>query len=190
MQRVLRYVDLPILIVFGFIIVLWLIATAIDERFFSTDYLLQQLQVASFLGVIASGAMLVILLGHIDLSIPWVVTVGGMMATAAAGWWGHAGAAIAVPFAMLCGLVFGVINGLGVAYLRIPSMIFTLGVNALAQGLMVLHTGGFAPQDPSTDLMHWLAVKRTLLGIPNVLFVWLLIGVILVFILRRTPFGR
>jgi ribose transport system permease protein len=190
MQRVLRYVDLPILIVFGFIIVLWLVATAIDDRFFSTDYLLQQLQVASFLGIIASGAMLVILLGHIDLSVPWVVTVGGMMATAAAGWWGATGVAVALPFAMLCGLIIGIVNGLGVAYLRIPSMIFTLGVNAVAQGLMVLHTGGFAPQDHATDLMHWLAVKRTLLGIPNVLFVWLLIGVIIVFVLRRTPFGR
>jgi len=91
MQKLLRNVDLPILIVFGFIVVLWLIATAIDDRFFSVDYLLQQLQTASFLGIIASGAMLVILLGHIDLSVPWVVTVGGMMATAAAGWWGEKG---------------------------------------------------------------------------------------------------
>jgi ribose transport system permease protein len=190
MQKAFKQFDLPIVIVFGFIVILWAIAIAIDERFFSTDYLLQQLQVASFLGIIASGAMLVILLGHIDLSVPWVVTVGGMMATAAAGWWGDIGAVIAVPFAMLCGLVFGIINGLGVAYLRIPSMIFTLGVNAVAQGLMVLHTGGFAPQDHATTLMHWLAVKRTILGIPNVVFVWLLIGVIIVFILRRTPFGR
>src|SRR5262245_2264890 len=177
MQKVLKQIDLPIVIVFGFIVILWAIAIAIDERFFSTDYLLQQLQVSSFLGIIASGAMLVILLGHIDLSVPWVVTVGGMMATAAAGWWGDVGTAIAVPFAMLCGLVFGIINGLGVAYLRIPSMIFTLGVNAVARGLMVLHTGGFAPQDHSTDLMHWLAVQRTLFGIvPNVLFVWLVVG--------------
>jgi ribose transport system permease protein len=190
MNKILKYVDLPILLVFSFVIILWLVATAIDSRFFSTDYLLQQLQVASFLGVIASGAMLVILLGHIDLSVPWVVTVGGMMATAAAGWWGDAGAMIAVPFAMLCGLIFGIVNGLGVAYLRIPSMIFTLGVNAVAQGLMVLHTGGFAPQDHATPLMHWLAVKRSFLGIPNVVFVWLLIGIIIVFILRRTPFGR
>ena len=190
MQAVLKSVDKPVLIAFGFIIVLLLLASIRDVNFLSPDYLLQQLQTASFLGIVASGAMLVILLGHIDLSIPWVVTVGGMMATAAAGWWGNAGAAIALPFAMLCGLVFGVINGLGVAYLRIPSMIFTLGVNALAQGLMVLHTGGFAPQDHSTDLMHWLAVQRTLFGIPNVLFVWLLVGVAIVFILRRTPLGR
>jgi ribose transport system permease protein len=191
MQAVLKSVDRPVLIAFGFIIALVLLASIRDINFLSADYLLQQLQTASFLGIIASGAMLVILLGHIDLSIPWVVTVGGMMATAAAGWWGHTGAAIAIPFAMLCGLVFGVINGLGVAYLRIPSMIFTLGVNALAQGLMVLHTGGFAPQDHSTDLMHWLAVQRSLFGVvPNVLFVWLVVGCVIVFILRRTPLGR
>jgi ribose transport system permease protein len=92
---------------------------------------------------------------------------------------------------MLCGLVFGIVNGIGVAYLRIPSMIFTLGVNAVAQGLMVLHTGGFAPQDHATELMHWLAVQRTVLGIvPNVLFVWLFVGIAIVFILRRTPLGR
>jgi ribose transport system permease protein len=190
MQAVLKSVDRPVLIAFGFIIALLMLAALRDVNFLSPDYLLQQLQTASFLGIIASGAMLVILLGHIDLSIPWVVTVGGMMATAAAGWWGPFGTAIALPFAMACGLLFGVINGIGVAYLRIPSMIFTLGVNAVAQGLMVLHTGGFAPQDHATDLMHWLAVKRTVLGIPNVLFVWLAVGLATAFILRRTPFGR
>ena len=39
-----------------------------------------------------------------------------------------------MPFAMLCGLIVGLVNGLGVAFLRIPSMIFTLGMNAVAQG--------------------------------------------------------
>jgi ribose transport system permease protein len=198
MQKILKQVDLPILVVFGFIAVLWIVAVALDDRFFSIGYLLQQLQVASFLGIIASGAMLVILLGHIDLSIPWVVTIGGMMATAAAGWWGDTGVAIALPFAMLCGLLVGIVNGLGVAYLRIPSMIFTLGINEVARGLMVLHTGGFAPQDHATDFMHWLAVEHiisfklfdTAIGIPNVLFVWLIVGVAIVLVLRRTPFGR
>ena len=56
-----------------------------DPNFLSANFLLQQLQIASFLGVIATGVMFVVLLGHIDLSIPWVVTVGGMMSTAAAG---------------------------------------------------------------------------------------------------------
>ena len=57
-------------------------AASIRRSFLSPEYLLQQLKVASFLGVIATGMMLVILLGQIDLSVPWVVAVGGMMATA------------------------------------------------------------------------------------------------------------
>ena len=51
-----------------------------SPNFLSPEYLLQQLKVASFLGVIATGMMLVILLGQIDLSVPWVVAIGGMMA--------------------------------------------------------------------------------------------------------------
>jgi ribose transport system permease protein len=189
MQAVLKSVDKPVLIAFGFIIVMLLAGSLYSSNFLSGTYLLQQLQVAAFLGIIASGLMLVILLGHIDLSIPWIVTVGGMMSTAAAGWWGEAGTALAIPFGVLCGLAFGLFNGLGVAFLRIPSMIFTLGVNAVAQGLMVLHTGGFAPQDHATDLMHWLATRHSL-GIPNALFVWLAVGLVIVFILKRTPLGR
>ena len=78
---------------FGCIVVLLLLGSLYSTNFLSPDYLLQQLQVASFLGLIATGMMLVILLGHIDLSVPWVVTAGGMMSTAAAGWggpWEHA----------------------------------------------------------------------------------------------------
>jgi ribose transport system permease protein len=190
MQDVLKSVDRPVLIAFCFIVVMLLAGSLYSSNFLSGTYLLQQLQVAAFLGIIASGLMLVILLGHIDLSVPWIVTVGGMMSTAAAGWWGETGTALAIPFGMLCGLAFGLFNGIGVAFLRIPSMIFTLGVNAVAQGLMVLHTGGFAPQDHATGLMHWLATQRSLLGIPNALFVWLVVGLVIVFILKRTPLGR
>lgn len=180
----------PELIAFAFVGVLLAAGSLYSSNFLSATYLLQQLQVAAFLGVIASGVMLVILLGHIDLSVPWVVTIGAMMATAAPGWWGPAGETLALPIGLACGLAVGLVNGIGVAYLRIPSMIFTLGVNAAAQGLMVLHTGGFAPQDHATKLMHWLAVGRSVMGIPNALFVWLAVGIAVVFILRRSTLGR
>jgi ribose transport system permease protein len=182
--------DLPVTIAFGCIILLLLGGALYSPEFLSPEYLLQQLQVGAFLGIVASGAMMVILLGHIDLSIPWTVTLGAMMATALGGWYGDIGVALAIPFGVLCGAIVGVVNGLGVAYLRLPSMIFTLGVNAVCQGLMVLHTGGFAPQDHATDAMHYLATQRTLFGIPNALFVWLAVGLVVVFILNRTAFGR
>jgi ribose transport system permease protein len=182
--------DVPVLVAFGCIIVILLAGALYSPEFLSPEYLLQQLQVGAFLGIIASGAMMVILLGHIDLSIPWTVTLGAMMATALSGWVGPAGVWLAIPFGVLCGAIIGVLNGLGVAYLRLPSMIFTLGMNAVVQGLMVLHTGGFAPQDHATDAMHFLAVKRSLFGIPNALFVWLFVGLIVIFLLRKTAFGR
>src|SRR5438034_2857164 len=133
--------------------------------------------------------MIVILLGQIDLSVPWVVAVGGMMATAATGW-SPLGQALAIPVGVGCGIALGLVNGVGVAFLRLPSMVVTLAVNAVAQGLMVVHTGGFSPQDSSSPAMRFIATGHSLLGIPNALVVWSAVGVAAVFLLTRTTFGR
>ena len=135
--------------------------------------------------------MLVILLGQIDLSVPWVVAAGA-----------HDGlrrrrlrhrrarcsrSRSASPAASLIGLV----NGIGVAYLRIPSMIITLATNAVAQGLMVVYTGGFSPQDFASPPMRYLATgfavpgraeRRPGLGADR--------RGDAVFLLTRTTFGR
>ena len=96
--RVKNSAHLPVLAGALCTVGLLLVGSLYSSNFLSADYLLLQLQIASFLGVVATGAMLVILLGGIDLSVPWVVTVGGMMSTAAAGWWGETGALVAIPF--------------------------------------------------------------------------------------------
>jgi ribose transport system permease protein len=188
-SKKLRGMDPVVLAAFGCIIVLLLVGSIYSANFLSPDYLLQQLEVASFLGIIASGLMLVILLGQIDLSIPWVVTIGGMMSTAAAGW-GPVGAILAIPIGIACGFCAGLINGAGVAYLRVPSMIFTLSTNAIAQGLMVVHTSGFAPQERSTAAMHFIAVGRSAFGIPNALWLWAIVGLFVVGLLNKTILGR
>ena len=185
----LRRIDLAVATAFGCIIVLLLLGSLYSPEFLSLPYLLQQLKVASFLGVIATGMMIVILLGQIDLSVPWVVAVGGMMACAATAH-GESGHILAIPFGLLCGVALGFLNGIGVAYLRIPSMIITLAINAVAQGLMVAYTGGFSPQDSASAAMRFLATGDTLFGIPNALIVWAIIGAGAVFLLTRTTFGR
>jgi ribose transport system permease protein len=184
-----RKVDPAVATAFGCIVLLLFLGSLYSSSFLSPEYLLQQLKVASFLGVIATGMMLVILLGQIDLSVPWVVAVGGMMSTAATGW-GPTGEALSIPFGIACGIGLGFANGFGVAYLRLPSMIVTLAVNAVAQGLMVVHTGGFSPQDSSSAAMRLIATGHTLFGIPNALIVWALVGGATVFLLSRTTFGR
>ena len=180
--------DRPIVIASGFILAIliagtgYTLATYGNAPLFSPSYLLQQLQIGSFFGIAAAGMMLVILLGHIDLSIPWTLTAAAMVATAVGG-------QMAIPAALGVGLCVGLLNGFGVAYLRIPSMIFTLGVDTVLRGLMVAQTGGFAPQDTATPLMLTLAKSR-LLGVPVALFVWAAVSVVIVLLLTRTTFGR
>ena len=181
---------LPVLAAAACMVALLLLGSLYSSNFLSAEYLLLQLQIASFLGIVATGAMLVILLGGIDLSVPWTVTMGGVMSAAAAGWWGATGEWIAIPFGIACGAALGLVNGVGVAWLRVPSMIFTLGINAVAQGLIVVQTGGFAPQDRATPAMHLIATGRSLLGIPNALLVWLAVGLATMFLLQQTTLGR
>ncbi len=149
---------------------------------FTPSYLLQQLQIGSFLGICAAGMMMVVLLGHIDLSIPWTMTAAAMMATTVGGVW-------AIPAGLSVGLAVGLLNGFGVSVLRIPSMIFTLGVDSVLRGLMVAHTGGFAPQTEASPLMRFLAAD-TILGIPVAIFVWAFVSVVIATILTRTGFGK
>ena len=187
--RLWKHVDPAIAWAFGCIVLVLSIGSLYSSSFLSPEYLLQQLKVASFLGIIATGTMVVILLGQIDLSVPWVVAVGGMMSTAATGW-GPLGNVMAIPVGVACGVALGLVSGVGVAFLRIPSMVVTLAVNAVAQGLMIAHTGGFSPQDASSPAMRFLATGHSVLGIPNALLVWIVVGIAVSFLLTRTTFGR
>jgi ribose transport system permease protein len=180
--------DFPILIAGGFVVVILLAGTAYTMTVMGTaplltpNYLMTQLQIGAFLGIAAIGMMMVILLGHIDLSIPWTMAAAAMMATTVGG-------PGAIPTGLAIGMLVGLFNGFGVAYLRIPSMIFTLGVDSVMRGLMVAHTGGYAPQTEATELMRWLASGR-IFGIPNALFVWASIALVVGAVLQRTAFGR
>jgi ribose transport system permease protein len=187
--KFVRGVDPAVATAFACIVLLLVFGSLIEPNFLSPDYLFQQFKVASFLGVIATGMMIVILLGQIDLSVPWSVAVGGMMACAAAAF-GPMGVALAIPFGILCGALIGVVNGIGVAYLRIPSMIITLATNAVAQGLMVVYTGGFSPQDSATAAMREIATGELIPSVPNAVIIWAVIGAGAVFLLTRTTFGR
>jgi len=154
----------------------------------SANYLLQQLQIASFLGVIALGATLVILLGHIDLSVPWTLGGAAIVCTALAGTGHPILSAIAIPAALLFGALVGVINGFGVAVFRIPSMVWTLAVNSILLGVAVLNTGGFNPRGEASSLMSALATG-SLLGVPAGFLLWMGLLAVLLWLLRRGGFG-
>ena len=180
--------DLPLLIASGFTVVILAVGTGYTLTTNGTapllqpTYLLQHLQIGSFLGICAAGLMAVILTGHIDLSIPATLTGAAMIGTAIGG-------PMAIPAALAFGLCVGLMNGAGVAVLRVPSMIFTLGMDTVLRGVTVAQTGGFAPQDQATPLMLALAKDRVL-GVPLALYVWAAVSILVAFLLARTSFGR
>lgn len=180
--------DRPVYIASAFVVLILAVGTIYTlvaqgtATLLSPSYLMQQLQIGSFLGVVAAGMMIVILIGHIDLSVPWTLTTAAMLATAVGGPW-------AILLGLSLGAVVGLVNGVGVAYLRLPSMIFTLAVNAVLQGSMVAMTGGTSPQSQATELMRFLGAG-TLMGIPVALLVWTLVSACVSTVLTRTPFGR
>ena len=128
-----RRIDPAIASAFGCIVVVLLVGSLYSTSFLSPEYLLQQLKVASFLGVIATGMMIVILLGP-DRPVGAV----GRCRRRDDGDRGHRlgplGQALAIPVGIGCGVALGLVNGVGVAFLRLPSMVVTLAVNAVAQG--------------------------------------------------------
>ena len=97
--------------------------------------------------------------------------------------------AIAVPAALAFGALIGIINGIGVAILRIPSMVWTLAVNSMLLGLAVLNTGGFNPEGESSPLMISMA-SGDVLGLTVSFLIWIAISLALTWLLTRTPFGR
>lgn len=159
-------------------------------QFLSPAYLVQQLQNGAFLGIVAIGAMLVILTGHIDLAVPWTLSAAATFSTAFVGsaesaGWGELG--IVVGLAIGCGI--GLVNGIGVGYLRIPSMIWTLAVNMVVFGVCVYHAGLYAAGSRPSALVLELGAGRSF-GVPNAVLVWIGCSLAMALVLRRTVLGR
>jgi ribose transport system permease protein len=184
-----RSLDAPAAIVLGGCIVLLLGGSLVFPSFLSPGYLLQQLQIASFLGILSAGAMPVILLGQIDLSVPWTLTGAAIVTTTVAGLEEPGWQWFAIPAGLCFGLLVGFVNGIIVARLRIPSMVWTLAMNAMLLGGAVFWTGGQKPRGVAPPLTTVLALGHTL-GVPNAFFSWLVVSAVVVLVLRGTVFGR
>jgi len=184
-MRRMKRLSNPIVISLAGVLVILIVGSIFFPQMMSISYLLQQLQVASFLGIAAAGAMLVILIGHIDLSLPWTLTAAAIISCALSG----KGIVVSIGAGLMVGVIDGLMNGFGVAFLRLPSMIWSLAMNFIFLGISVFITGGFMPQGHPVPFMKVLGIGRTF-GIPNILVFWCVIAILIVLTLNRTKFGR
>lgn len=178
---VISYTMIVLLIVFGTLF--------ITPNFASPTFLTQQMRLAAFLGIIAAGQMAVVLTGNIDLSIPWTLNLSAVIATSVA-----AGQddrlLLGIAAGLSVGVIVGLVNGIGVAYLRIPSMVLTLGMNAVLKGITVVYTGS-APQFQQTPELLTKAATTILFDfLPVSVILWALVSLFYYLVLNRSGLGR
>jgi ribose transport system permease protein len=85
-------------------------------------------------------------------------------------------------------ILVGLVNGIGVAYVGVPPIIMTLGMNGALQGLLLVYTNGGISSSPPQGFVN--AVTDQILGIPVILLCWVAVAVIAVVLLSSTTFGR
>ena len=114
--------------------------TVLNQGFIAPTNLVDILYNSSYIGVAAIGMTMVIICGHIDISIGAAL---GLCATVA-GKLAVAGVPLGIVFAatIVAGGVIGLVNGLLVAYCRIPAIVTTLGMASILKGGLILATGG------------------------------------------------
>jgi len=158
---------------------------SLNHGFLEFSNFVDMLYNCSYIGVAAIGMTMIILCGHIDISIGAALgvcaTVAGKLAVAGVP------LAIVFPATILAGGIIGLANGLLVAYGRIPAIVTTLGMASILKGSLILSTGG-----------RWIyglppgfAISRTsLLGIPVPIFTLILFGVAFALWLKYSAKGR
>jgi ribose transport system permease protein len=141
---------------------------------------------AAFIGIIGLGQTLCILTGGIDLSVPWTLT-GAAVLTSVLTADGHPMGGVIVLVLALA-VVVGLFNGLGVAYAGVPPIIMTLGMNGALQGLLLVYTDGGISSNPPEALTRFVTGQA--LGVPTLVWIWIVVIFIGWGLLSLTTFGR
>lgn len=154
----------------------------------SSSALLTMLPFMSILGVAAIGQHIVVQQRGFDISVAGIISLSAMIVTnVAERKAGTPDIALAVFLALAAGAAVGAVNGLIVTLLRVPPLVTTIGINALAIGATVYVSGGVPRAVP--DALGKLALGRSL-GLPNTFIVMLVVAAVVVFVERRTVVGR
>jgi ribose/xylose/arabinose/galactoside ABC-type transport system permease subunit len=181
-----RWVDLagqwaaPIMIV----VVLIVAAVLAPAFFLPTNLKTLAIQIA-VLGIVAVGQTLVLLVRSIDLSVSAVLALGAVIVVQTA-----AGNPLWISFiqAFTVAAVIGLANGFLIAKRQVPPFVATFGMLVFIQGARLAYTKGQASGTVPEILR---AISFNQVGpIPAALLVWLIVNIIVIFVLRYTPYGR
>jgi simple sugar transport system permease protein len=167
-----------------------LLFTLIDfNGWWSLQSLSSVLQFTAILGLLSMGLALVIIAREIDLSVGSVYGLTGVSFVTLEP---SLGVPLAFVAAMAVAAVIGLLQGLAVVRLKLPSMIVTLGGLFTVRGIIYVWTGGTVSTFTTDARSHWLTrvFGGALLGLPVVVWWTLLAAVALSGLLVLTRFGN
>lgn len=169
---------------------LMVLGNALSPFFLTAGNLSNLVAALMEVAIMALAMTLIIIAAEIDLSVE---SMAGL-ASAILGFLWAAGVplAVGIPMVLLVGAAGGLLNGVFVARLGLPSLVVTLGTLALFRGMALIVLGpigvsNFPPEFTSLGFGH---VPGTLIPWPFVIFLALALALALGIVLHRTWIGR
>lgn len=187
--RLLRFlIDHPtwaLVIVLGLLV---LVTGSVEPRYLSVSGLRNTLLQAAPLGILAAAQTILMLTGGIDLSVTMIATGSAYVAANQS----PNGAAIAIVLGIVVGLIAGTANGVGVAVFRVNPLIMTLAMSGILLGLFTAWTQTILQGSTTVAPLIKTLGGGSFLGnrIPYSVVVWGGIALLLIWLLRRTGWGR
>ena len=167
------------------IVALFVVVGAINHRFLSDTNINSIFAGNAYIAIAAIGMSMVIMAGHIDVSVGALIgviaTIAGTLAVSGYPVW----------VAWLVPIIFAIVVNAGVgtlvAYTRIPSIVVTLGMLSILKGGLISATAGEWISNLPPEFM--IAQMRPF-GIPSAVWFMVALTIIAALFLRYTDFGR
>ena len=175
--------------VFAFLVILFIVFSLLDHRFLTWSNARSILFTGAILAIAALGQALVVITGNLDLS------VGSIMGLTAYVVFDISGKVTAlqpwvVLLAIIIGAILGVINGMLVTLLKIPSIVATLGTLSIYRGFVSFYAN--AKEVTSGTLPDWSRslAAQIWLGLPAYVWISAILVALVALGLARLPWGR
>ncbi|HEV2634169.1 MAG TPA: ABC transporter permease [Actinocrinis sp.] len=170
--------------VYGALVVLMIVAVALDSSFLSLSNMRVQLFQASPTMVVALGMALVIGTEGIDLSVGAVIAVAAAVMPLYLGY----GLPLALLIALVAGAVSGAIGGAMVAFARVQPIVATLSLMIGLRGVAEMINGDSAKPVINPGLLG--LGENKVFGVPVMALVAVGVAILVGLLVRRTTFGR
>ncbi|MGL6174380.1 MAG: ABC transporter permease [Cellulosilyticaceae bacterium] len=184
------------ILAFAALIILFIFFSVASEFFFTFDNVISIILATCVNGILALGVTFVVITGGIDLSLGTVMTFASVMAAVSISNWGlpiWLGCIIAVLTGAMCGFTTGTL----ISRLNLPPFIATLGMMMVTKGLSLVISGAApvyfpdkAPDMPNQVVFRDIALGNLIEGIPNAVWVFIIMIIIAAVVLNKTKLGR